>query len=166
MNKLKYYTIFGIVFVAITGTLSHFVYEWSGNNFILGFFFPVSESTWEHMKLCFFPMLLYSLFMNYRLKNDYPCITGALLFGNLLGTFLMPVLFYTYTGILGKHFPALDIAVFFLCVLSAFLAVYRLTASCRLSSYTLYLGLLVLILTVCFFLFTYFPPKLGLFAAP
>ncbi|MDD7025196.1 MAG: DUF6512 family protein, partial [Oscillospiraceae bacterium] len=58
MNKLKCYTITGILFVIITGTISHFVYEWSQNNFILGLFFPVNESTWEHMKLLFFPMLI------------------------------------------------------------------------------------------------------------
>ena len=103
MSKLKYYTIAGTIFVIITGSLAHFVYEWSGKNFILGLFFPVSESTWEHMKLCFFPMLIYSLFMNKRLKDDYPCVTTALLSGILLGTFFIPVIFYTYSGILGSN---------------------------------------------------------------
>lgn len=131
MNKLKHYTIIGIIFVLITGTLSHFVYEWSGNNFILGFFFPVSESTWEHMKLCFFPMLAYSLFMNKQLKQDYPCITSAALFGVLLSAALIPVIFYTYSEILGQNFLTLDIAAFAISVLLAFAAVYRLTVSCR-----------------------------------
>ena len=55
MNPLKSNIIKGILFVSIAGTLAHFVYEWSNNNYILGFFFPVNESTWEHMKLFFFP---------------------------------------------------------------------------------------------------------------
>lgn len=166
MDKLKHYIIAGIIFVLITGTISHFIYGWSGNNFILGFFFPVSESTWEHMKLCFFPMLIYSRFVSKRLKDDYPCVTSSLLFGILLGTFLIPVIFYTYTGILGRNFPPLDIAVFILSIILAFIAVYKLTLSCKMISFTLWLSLSVLVMAICFFIFTYMPPNIGLFTAP
>ena len=155
MNSLKHYPVIGAIFVIIAGTISHFIYELSGKNFILGFFFPVSESTWEHMKLYFFPMLVYSLFMNKKLKDDYPCVTSALLFGILLGTFLIPVIFYTYTDILGQNFLPLDIATFILSVILVFIAVYRLSLSCRLNSYTYLLGLLVLVMMICFFVFTY-----------
>lgn len=166
MNKLKLYTITGAIFVIITGTLAHFVYGWSGKNFILGFFFPVSESTWEHMKLCFFPMLIYSLSMNRRLKYDYPCITSSLLFGTLLGTFLIPVIFYTYSDILGRNYVPLDIAVFIVSVIIAFFAVYRLSLSCKMVSYTFWLGLFIFFMAVCFLVFTYLPPDIGLFIAP
>lgn len=163
MNKLKHYSILGTIFVIITGTISHFIYEWSGNNFILGLIFPVSESTWEHMKLCFFPMLAYSLFMNKRLKSDYPCITSALLSGLLLGTFLIPVIFYTYSGILGHNWLPLDIATFMLSVILAFISIYRLCSSCKMASYALLLKLFVLFTIIFFFIFTYFPPDIGIF---
>ena len=163
MNKLKCYTIIGTIFVIITGTISHFIYEWSGNNFILGLFFPVSESVWEHMKLCFFPTLIYSFFMNRRLKDNYPCVTSALLLGTLLGTCLIPVFFYTYTGILGRSFLALDIATFVLSVIFAFVAVYKCTLSCKINSFTFALCLLVFGMAVCFFAFTYNPPNIGIF---
>ena len=166
MNKLKHYTILGILFVIIAGTLSHFVYEWSGNNFILGFFFPVNESTWEHMKLCFFPMLLYSCFMNRKLKDDYPCVTSSLLFGVLLGTFLIPIIFYTYSGILGQNYIFFDIATFIISVLLAFIAVYRLSLSCVLDSFLFWLATLLFLTTICFLVFTYYPPCIGLVAVP
>lgn len=166
MNKLKHYTILGILFVIIAGTLSHFVYEWSGNNFILGFFFPVNESTWEHMKLCFFPMLLYSCFMNRKLKGDYPCVTSSLLFGVLLGTFLIPIIFYTYSGILGQNYIFFDIAIFIISVLLAFIAVYRLSLSCVLDSFLFWLATLAFLTAICFLVFTYYPPCIGLFAVP
>ena len=166
MNKLKHYTILGILFVIIAGALSHFVYEWSGNNFILGFFFPVNESTWEHMKLCFFPMLLYSCFMNRKLKDDYPCVTSSLLFGVLLGTFLIPIIFYTYSGILGHNYIFFDIATFIISVLLAFIAVYRLSLSCVLDSFLFWLATLVFLTAICFLVFTYYPPCIGLFAVP
>lgn len=166
MKKLKHYTITGAIFVIITGSISHFIYEWSGRQFLLGFFFPVSESTWEHMKLCFFPMLIYSCFMNKRWKDAYPCITSALLYGTLLGTFLIPVIFYTYTGIIGRNYLFLDIATFVISVLLAFLCVYRLTVSCKMFSHTFLLGSLVFVMAICFLLFTYLPPNLGIFIEP
>lgn len=166
MSKLKSYTIAGAIFVIIIGSVSHFVYDWSGNNFILGFFFPINESTWEHMKLCFFPMLIYSLYMNRKLKHDYPCITSSLLAGILLGTFLIPVLFYTYSGILGRNIMFFDIAIFLISVLLAFASVYKMTLSCKMDVCTVSLQSLIWILAVCFFVFTYYPPKLGIFAIP
>lgn len=150
----------------VAGTLWHFVYDWSGGSRMLGFFFPVNESTWEHMKLCFFPMLLYGLLANRAIARDYPCITPAFLFGTLLSTALIPVIFYTYTGILGRHFLILDLATFAASVLLAFAAIYRLARSCRLEPYGPVLKLLVVGSAICFFAFTLYPPALGLFADP
>lgn len=166
MNKLKSLTLIGIIFVIATGTIWHFVYEWSGSSRIAGLFFPINESTWEHMKMCFFPMLLYSFYMNRKLKKTCPCITSALLTGILSGTFSIPIIFYTYTGILGHHCLILDISVFIESILIAFYSVYRLTLSCRLKSWQNILILLTAILGVCFLLFTYFPPNIGIFANP
>ena len=97
MKQLKSYILTGTVFVLILGSLSHFFYEWSGSNFIVGLLSPVNESTWEHIKLLYFPMLLYSLIAIPTQKSDYPCITSAFAAGILIGVLLIPVLFYTYT---------------------------------------------------------------------
>lgn len=166
MNTLKRCTIIGIFFVFITGTISHFLYEWSGENFILGFFFPVNESTWEHMKLCFFPMLLYSFYMNKKLWKDYPGITAALLCGILLGTFSIPVLFYTYSGILGRNCLPLDIGTFIASVLLAFAVAYKFSVSQKQMRHISLLRSCVIAVAVCFLLFTYYPPDIGIFANP
>ncbi len=166
LNRLKRYTIAGIFFTLITGTLLHFVYEWSGNNRIAGLFSAVNESTWEHMKLVFFPMLLYSFYMNMKLKNVYPCVTSALLFGILLGTLLIPIIFYTYSGVLGRNLSVLNISTFIISVLISFCSVYKLSLSCRLEDFQDLLEILVLFFAVCFLLFTYNPPEIGIFMAP
>ena len=163
MNQLKRYLIIGTIFVIVLGTLSHFFYEWSNNNFVVGFFSPVNESTWEHMKLVFFPMLLFSLIANYRLKSIYPCITSSLLFGILLGTILIPIFFYTYTGILGYNVLVLDLITFILAVICSFSSVYRLTLSCRMQNHTTILFIAVCVVFVCFILFTVYPPSIALF---
>ena len=166
MKSIKAYSIFGILFVILTGTLSHFVYEWSGNNFILGFLFPVNESVWEHMKLIFFPMLLYSFYMNQKLKDENPCVSSALLSGILIGTFRIPVIYYTYSGVLGSNNTVLDIATFLVSVLLAFYSVYRLSLSCSSQLCSSCLVICVWTVAICFLLFTYLPPDLGLFENP
>ena len=54
MNNLKSYTLAGTIFVLVLGTLSHFFYEWSNDNPLIGLFSPINESVWEHMKLLSF----------------------------------------------------------------------------------------------------------------
>lgn len=113
-----------------------------------------------------FPMLFYSLCIDRKLKDDYPCITSSLLFGILLGTFLIPVIINTYSGILDQNFIVLDIVTFILSVILAFTAVYRLSVLCRQAFPANFMKLFVLLVAVCFFMFTYRPPDIGIFAVP
>lgn len=53
--------IIGLVFEIILGTVGHFLYEWSGNNKLIGFLFSKSESVWEHLKLGITPILLWTI---------------------------------------------------------------------------------------------------------
>ena len=73
-------------------------------------------------------MLICSLFLNWQLKKEYPCITCALHFGILLGTFLIPVIFYTYSGILGTNLTVLDISTF---IISVILVTHYLNKTCN-----------------------------------
>lgn len=166
MKRLKSYLINGIFFTIIFGTLFHFLFEWSNNNIIVGFFMPVNESIWEHMKLVFFPMLLYSLFIIPRLKNSWPCIVPSMLTGTLLCTVLIPIIFYTCTGIVGKHSFLLDIGTFVLSILIAFYTIYRLTLSCKMERYSFLLYTIIFIFLICFMRFAYYPPNIGLFTEP
>lgn len=87
-------------------------------------------------------------------------------FGILLGVFLIPVIFYTYTGILGKNYLTLDIGTFVASVILAFRIVYRATLSCKVEKYKTILYFLVFLLLICFLLFTFKAPDLGLFYPP
>lgn len=154
-----------MLFVAITGTLLHFVYDWSGQNPVVGLIAPVNESTWEHLKLLFFPMLVYSLWEYVQLKDEYPCILSASALGILAGLLLIPTLFYTYSGIIGRNFTVIDILIFFIAVVVAFLVQYSYASSknCLKNSKAAWL---LVVLMVAFFLFTGFPPSLGIFVSP
>lgn len=165
-KNLSMYFVLGFIFVSVIGTLAHFLYDFSKQNVLVGLISPVNESTWEHMKLIFFPMLMYSLFLISKLQNNYPCIKSSLFLGIIIGTFLIPILFYTYTGILGYNKLALDISVFIISVLIAFFTAYKLTLSCKGDPYIKVITLCVFILAILFFIFTYFPPQLELFKEP
>lgn len=158
--------ITGAIFVSVLGTLLHFAYGLSGNNVIVGLFTPINESTWEHMKLIFFPMLIFSLYARIMLKSNYPCINSALAVGTLIGTFLIPVLFYTYSGILGYNVTVIDILTFYISVISAFYIAYKLTVSCKMDRYKILLNILLLVLAAAFVIFTLSPPDIALFINP
>lgn len=160
---LKRFCFWGALFVMVLGSLAHFFYDWSGNNVLIGLFTPVNESTWEHMKLVFFPMLIFSIFAYIKLKEEYSCILSALLSGILIGTILIPIVFYTYSGILGMNYFFLDIATFIFAVVVSFISIYQSTQTCRFQKYTSILYWTVLLLILCFFIFTIAPPQIGLF---
>lgn len=162
---LKKYSIAGFLFVSALGTLLHFVYEWSHDNPVVGLFSPVNESTWEHMKLLFFPMVLYLIFAAVRLprRSSYPT---ALILSTLLGLLCIPVLFYSYSGILGFHVTAIDIAIFYISVLTAFFTAYRLSRRENIRIFLPPALLLLCLFGASFLLFTFFPPDLGIFQDP
>ncbi|HIZ82724.1 MAG TPA: hypothetical protein H9722_11695 [Candidatus Mediterraneibacter pullistercoris] len=166
MKKIRLYLISGFLFTAVLGTLSHFFYEWSGGSALIGLVSPVSESTWEHMKLLFFPVLIWSFFLPLHLSDDYPALRPSLLLGGLLGTLSIPVLFYTYSGILGHNVTWIDIAIFFISVIIAYSCTWKLYGSDRIYQKRNLIYLAVLLFIILFFLFTYHPPDIGLFAKP
>ena len=169
MQNLRKFTVIGILFVSVAGTLLHFVYDWSGQNPLAGLFSPVNESTWEHMKLLFFPMLLYGLIAVPGLKTTYsflPCAYGE---GMLLGLLLIPTLFYTYSGILGFSVPPVDIAIFYVSVIDAFLLCARKAKRAQKKQLICpqweerLLVLSLLLLCAGFVFFSVTPPDLGIF---
>jgi hypothetical protein len=138
-------------------------------NFIAGLFTPVNESTWEHMKLVFFPMLIYSVFIVNRLSKEYPCILSSFCIGILLGTWLIAILFYAYSGILGFNVFILDLAVFIASVLIAFKTSYKLTLSnicCQIPKIKIILFVLIILMAICFMIYSFNPLSIGLFREP
>ena len=166
MKYVKIYLAAGLIFSAVLGTLAHFFYEWSGQEPAIALFSPVNESTWEHMKLVFFPILLWSLFLPAKLRECAPALRCALLAGGLAGTWLVPVVFYTYSGILGRSITFIDIAIFYIAILAAFGTAWELRDPGRTSKLCPFICFLTAVMLLAFFLFTFAPPDIGLFAEP
>lgn len=160
------YTILSTLFVTLFGTLGHFFYEWSGENHFVGLFFPVNESVWEHMKLLFFPSLTCYVALCFLKRDHEPCIVYAFPKAIFLGTFLIPTLFYTYSGILGFTISFIDISTFYISVIVAYTYLYKTTVSVKKMEYSLGWNLALIFMTFLFMSFTYNPPKLGIFEIP
>lgn len=167
-KKIRIIVIIAFVIVSVIGTLAHFAYEWSGFNKFLGLITPVNESTWEHMKLIFFPMLIVGIVVWFFIKDYINCTVDTLLAGLLYATWSIPILFYTYRGILGFGIMAVDIAIFFISVAIGFICIYRdiKVNDCRWERWSILLIILTFATLICFILFTYNPPKLGIFENP
>lgn len=148
------------------GTAAHFFYEWSGENFLIGMIAPINESTWEHMKLTFFPILLFAAAAQLFLGKAYPGAASAALCAALLSTALIPVIFYTYVGVLGFTVPVLNILTFVAAVLIGVLTFFCLCKSGGAKRFFPLLFAACSAAALAFFLFTCFPPEIGLFAEP
>lgn len=167
-KRLLRWELIGFAFTGAVGTLLHFVYEWTGGNPLIAAFCAVNESTWEHMKLLFFPMFLFSVVQLCCLGRTYPNFLAVRGVSVLAGTGLIPVLFYTYTGVLGYHVMWVDLAIFFLAALGAFALDFRLLRRGRFTSlWQQLLGLVILWGLAFLFVFcTFQPPELGLWQDP
>lgn len=164
-NIILKFIIFSGIFVMILGTLLHFTYEWSGNNQFIASFSAVNESTWEHLKLLFFPMLLTTIIGFFYLEKSCPNYWCARLLGILTAILFTIVFFYTYTGIIGTNFAFVDISIFFVAVILGELVSYKvLVSSIDCNSSVALVGIILLL--ACFIIFTYFTPEIGLFKDP
>lgn len=165
--SLKTIEILFFIIACLVGTLSHFVYNWSGQNSVVGLFFPVNESTWEHLKLIFFPIFLTTILEYFLFNQKYHNLICIKLLSSLIGMAVTIVLFYTYTGIYGKNSDVMNILIYFISMAAAFRFSYRTLQqknTCCLSGRTSYF--LFVLMTLLFFIFTIFPPKIGLFLSP
>ncbi len=164
-KELRKCFLIGFVFISIFGTLLHFLYEWTGGIRIIGLISPVNESIWEHMKLFFFPMLLFTVIMSYFniLQSRYPALIPALLIGLHTGTWFIPISYYTYSGILGRHITIIDVLLFYISVFLGLRTAYRHTKNSGLSKYEIPLKISAMIMLLLFLLFTYYPPSFGIF---
>ena len=102
MNRSLYlWQIAGFLFVSIIGTLLHFTYDLSAQNFAVALFSAVNESVWEHMKLFFFPVVFFALIEYFFWGKQNKHFWSIKLRGVVLGIVLNIVLYYLISGAFG-----------------------------------------------------------------
>lgn len=171
MSKFLKLEIIGFIFVSILGTLFHFAYDFSSQNFIVGIFTATNESTFEHLKLLLYPYLVYSIIEFFILKrtsyeyiDNFICTKTIGLIGGLISII---VLFYTYTGVLGYNIDLINIAIFFISVFLSFFISYKNISKLQKKDNDYQLCLLIVgIIVILFIIFTLKPLDIGLFKEP
>lgn len=151
--------------VVVLGVVLHFAWEWSGRSSVVAVVAAVNESTWEHLKLAFWPALLLTPIQR-RLYGPAPGWLTAAAAWSLLPPVLIVVVFYGYTEVLGTHYLAADIATFVIAVFVGELAGHAMlpmrgTPAVRASAIVA-----LTIAAVAFATLTFAPPPYFLFEVP
>lgn len=110
-----------IIVISIVGTLSHFLYDITNHNKIMGLFAAVNESTWEHIKIALTPTLLWSLVDGF-IYGSNPNYFLAKLVSLIIIIVLMPLIFYGYQFILKKEIVIFNIMSFYIVIICSQLA--------------------------------------------
>ena len=156
----------GFGFATFGGTILHFLYDWTGGSALVSPFSGVNESTWEHMKLLFWPLFFFALVQRpfFKEQENYWCVKLAQI---LLGLTLIPVLFYTYNGVFGKSPDWVNIAIFYISAALVFLFEGWVFKQDRLKcKYPRLAFAAICLIGVLFVVFTFAPPSLPLFRDP
>lgn len=145
--------------LAVLGSLLHFAYDWSKHNKLIAVFAAVNESYWEHIKIAFWPVLLWFIVLftigGWSIPGFIPAATIAL--------YAVPVTMiatvFSYKAITGRNVLWIDILAFFMTIAVA-LAVFSLVVTELVASaWTIGLSVVFLVvLAIAFTRYTLRPP--------
>lgn len=158
--------LWGFAVTSLIGTLLHFLYDWLGGAVWIAPFSGVNESTWEHMKLLFWPTFIYAVIQSFFFKDrkNFWCVK---LRGILLGLILIPVIFYTYNGVIGKSPDWINIAIFFISAAISYVYETRTFNAERIRCKSYKISLIILcVLALLFVVFTFITPEINIFKDP
>ncbi|MBQ8398289.1 MAG: hypothetical protein IJX53_08875 [Clostridia bacterium] len=156
----------GFAVTSLAGTLLHFLYDWTGGSALIAPFSGVNESTWEHMKLLFWPMFIFSLIQSFFFsdRENFWCVK---LKGILLGLSLIPIIFYTYNGVIGTSPDWINIAIFFISAAVAYIYETRqfnnAPPQCKSPKFAI---TMLCVIAALFVVFTFATPEIDIFKDP
>ena len=156
--------LIGIAVISLLGSALHFVFEFAGGWPPVGVFAAVNESVFEHLKLTFWPTVLYAAVTYKLLKSS----TGNFIIGKAAALYTMPlaiiVLFYGYTTLTGIENVFIDILIFFVAVACGQFAGYGILKTRHLPLWLTRLSLfLIIALALIYGIFTFYPPHVPFF---
>ncbi len=165
-RNLSLWQFSGFCLTSLFGTLLHFLYDWTGKSRLIAPFSAINESTWEHMKLLFFPLFVFAIIQSLFFK-EYKNFWCVKLVGTLTGLILIPVLFYTYNGVFGKSPDWINITIFFVSAAAVFFLETKLFKKGMFRCNKQWICFFSLfIIGIFFIIFTFRTPSLPIFKNP
>jgi hypothetical protein len=170
-TRVFHWEMWGILFIVLLGALLHFTFELSGGWRPLGIISAVNESVWEHLKLVFWPALIWSIveffFVRRQSQDARPNFMFAKAIGAWLMTLVIVVIFYSYTAFTGDSILVVDLSSFVIAILIGQIVSYKLWTCLKVSRvFNLFGWAMLIIGVVLFAVFTFFPPVAGIFQDP
>ena len=162
-TKSKKVFYIGFFLSVCVGFFMHSFYELSNYSRVVGLFSPINESPWEHLKLLFFPYLIFTIILYIFTKRN----SKNILFGNfiaiLAGMLLTISSFYTLHGALGTNLFFIDLLIYFFCTAVTYiLCIYFIKNNIFSINNTIGFMLFILMILV-FIICTFIPPRIPLF---
>lgn len=167
-RKLIWLQVGAVVFTVLVASALHFAYELSNFWSPMALFGSVNESTYEHLKLFFWPGLIYALVQHAYVKeftNNYWLAKAAAL---IIAPVVLIISFYFYLGIAlpiyGRGVLWADISTGVLGTFVGEYVAYRLMLAAPVAAWLRKAAAPVLVgLTVMFPLLTFYPPQFFIF---
>ncbi len=168
MNKNKnvlLWEVGGFLFIGLVGAALHFTYELSDfSSNVVAYFSAVNESTWEHLKMVYFPGLVFALI-------EYTYVRGQVnnyLVAKTASLFVMPFVitagWYAYAPAVGRSIFQVDLLLFYVATLIGQVVSYKLLTRAPLAPrYHQYAIGVFVTLFVAFSTLTFYAPRIFLF---
>lgn len=149
--------------ITAIGWLLHNTYEWSNCNNVVALFAPVNESVWEHLKLGYGGVILFTLIEYPTLKNrvNNYIAAKAISIGAISMTIL--IIYYTYRYFIDHSILWLDISSFILGVAFGQTISYYLFLLPHIKTLNFISKIVMLIFFLIFSWCTYYPPAWPIF---
>jgi len=165
--KIFMWEVAGAVLISLAGSLFHFAFDLFNKWPPVALIAAVNESTWEHLKLAFWPALIYAFIewpFLWRYAKNFWAAKAA-------GIFVMPLtivsVFYGYTALAGHNVLWADISLFVLAVFVGQMLSCRILLRRPFPSGVKVVAVIWLALMIAAFsLLTFFPPHCPLFCDP
>ena len=165
-KSIGLWSLWGFAITVLGGTLLHFLYDWTGESRYFAAISAVNESTWEHMKLFFVPTFIFAIVQSifFGDSQNFWCIKLRIM---LIGLALIPIIFYTYNGVIGKSPDWINITIFFIAAAVSYIYEWLNLYSDKITCHHPKLALIgLIVLALLFVLFTYRTPTLNVFKDP
>ncbi len=169
IKREKKYIMWGIPVVFLLGSLFHFLYHFSKENFLVGFISPANESIWEHTKMVVIPLLLWWLGFYFFTRNKrYPekqrWLTSMLV-SLIVSIIAIPLMYYFYTEAFGKELLWVDILILLISVaIGQILALHFYRKSKGINKTAVWI--IVIAILAGYVILTINPPRLPIFKDP
>lgn len=152
------------LFVIGFGSVLHFIYGWTNHSSVIGLFAPVNESVWEHLKLGFWSLTIFSIpeyfFIGKKVNNFFM----AKLAGVIALEMVIVVVFYTYTAIWGKDLLVIDIGSYIAGAILCQVIATQIFLKTKQNKQVNALAIAgIMLIAFILMLFTYITPRIPLF---